>query len=234
KMDTSPALLLLLTLAFCCPGMDGQSLQIKVRSPKDISQLRVGQKLELECHTDKNHGASWIRQDRSGTLHFIVFINSISRATFEGNLKTSTRFEASKDSTIHRLAVKSFTPQDQGSYFCVMNFNQMLHFSPGQRAFLPVAPSTPAPTTQGSTTAEPKMQEDLNFFCHIFIWVPLAGACLLLLIALAITIMLCQRKAPHNPLQIHLCSESPALPSGTWMFWQSGEAADNQNTANAR
>ncbi|XP_005428401.2 T-cell surface glycoprotein CD8 alpha chain [Geospiza fortis] len=205
-MDTSPALLLLLTLAFCCPGMDGQSLQIKVRSPKDISQLRVGQKLELECHTDKNHGASWIRQDRSGTLHFIVFINSISRATFEGNLKTSTRFEASKDSTIHRLAVKSFTPQDQGSYFCVMNFNQMLHFSPGQRAFLPatttVAPSTPAPTTQGSTTAEPKlttpdpegrMQEDLNFFCHIFIWVPLAGACLLLLIALAITIVLCQQ-----------------------------------------
>uniref|UniRef100_A0A8C3MI95 Uncharacterized protein n=1 Tax=Geospiza parvula TaxID=87175 RepID=A0A8C3MI95_GEOPR len=227
-MDTSPALLLLLTLAFCCPGMDGQSLQIKVRSPKDISQLRVGQKLELECHTDKNHGASWIRQDRSGTLHFIVFINSISRATFEGNLKTSTRFEASKDSTIHRLAVKSFTPQDQGSYFCVMNFNQMLHFSPGQRAFLPAAipPQTPFPCWLA--------QEDLNFFCHIFIWVPLAGACLLLLIALAITIMLCQRKAPHNPLQIHLCSESPALPSGTWMFWQSGEAADNQNTANAR
>uniref|UniRef100_A0A8C3MHP7 Uncharacterized protein n=1 Tax=Geospiza parvula TaxID=87175 RepID=A0A8C3MHP7_GEOPR len=248
KMDTSPALLLLLTLAFCCPGMDGQSLQIKVRSPKDISQLRVGQKLELECHTDKNHGASWIRQDRSGTLHFIVFINSISRATFEGNLKTSTRFEASKDSTIHRLAVKSFTPQDQGSYFCVMNFNQMLHFSPGQRAFLPGQQHLPPASPTKSTTTPSFLstrrcqkyhqaqgaQEDLNFFCHIFIWVPLAGACLLLLIALAITIMLCQRKAPHNPLQIHLCSESPALPSGTWMFWQSGEAADNQNTANAR
>lgn len=27
---------------------------------------------------------------------------------------------------------------------------------------------------------------------------------------------------------------SPALPSGTWMFWQPGEAAEDQNTANAR
>ncbi|XP_030918918.1 T-cell surface glycoprotein CD8 alpha chain-like [Geospiza fortis] len=212
-MDTSPALLLLLTLAFCCPGMDGQSLQIKVRSPKDISQLRVGQKLELECHTDKNHGASWIRQDRSGTLHFIVFINSISRATFEGNLKTSTRFEASKDSTIHRLAVKSFTPQDQGSYFCVMNFNQMLHFSPGQRAFLPVttagAPSTPAPITQGSTTEgdsclktpDPgsRMQEDLDSFCLVFLWLPSAGLCLLLLQLLATTIVLHQLKVAATP-----------------------------------
>ncbi|XP_059701390.1 T-cell surface glycoprotein CD8 alpha chain-like [Haemorhous mexicanus] len=205
-MDTSPALLLLLTLGFCCPGIYGQSLEIKVRSPKDIGQLRVGQKLELECHTDRSHGASWIRQDRSGTLHFIVFISSLSRTTFERNEKTSPRFEASKDNTIYRLAVKSFTPQDEGRYFCVMILNQMLHFSPGQRAFLPatttVAPSTPAPTTQGSTTEdsnpttpdpEGRMQEDLNFFCHIFIWVPLAGACLLLLLALVITIVLCQQ-----------------------------------------
>ncbi|CAN8207965.1 unnamed protein product [Coccothraustes coccothraustes] len=116
-MDTSPALLLLLTLGFCCPGIHGQSLEIKVRSPKDISQLQVGQKLELECHTDRNYGASWIRQDRSGTLHFIVFISSVSRATFEGSQRISTRFEASKDSTVYRLAVKSFTPQDEGSYF---------------------------------------------------------------------------------------------------------------------
>ncbi|CAN8207963.1 unnamed protein product [Coccothraustes coccothraustes] len=201
-MDTSPALLLLLTLGFSCPGIHGQSLEIKVRSPKDISQLQVGQKLELECHTDRNYGASWIRQDRSGTLHFIVFISSVSRATFEGSQRISTRFEASKDSTVYRLAVKSFTPQDEGSYFCVMNLNQMLHFSPGQRAFLPVittvAPSTSAPTTQGSTTEdshlttpdpEVQMKEDRKFFCHIYIWVPLAGAGLLLLLALVIIIV---------------------------------------------
>ncbi|NXQ24793.1 CD8A protein, partial [Alaudala cheleensis] len=204
-MGTSPALLLLLTLGFCEYG-HGLSLEIKLRTPKDISQLRVGQRLELECHTDKESGAFWIHQDRRGNLHFIVFISSISRATFEGNQKTSTRFEARKERVFYYLAVKSFTPQDEGNYFCVMLYNQMLYFSPGQPALLPVtttvAPTTHGPTPKSDTTEEPnlqtpdperRMQEDLNFFCHIFIWVPLAGACLLLLAALVITIVLCQR-----------------------------------------
>ncbi|XP_031964233.1 T-cell surface glycoprotein CD8 alpha chain-like [Corvus moneduloides] len=205
-MDRSPALLLLLTLGLCCPGIHGQSLEMKVRSPKDITQLRVGQRLELECQTDKNSGAFWIHQDKSGTLHFIVFISSVSRTTFSRDQRTSPRFEASKHNSIYLLVVKSFTPQDEGNYFCMMNFNQMLFFSPGQPAFLPVT-TTVAPTTRGPIpkrgitedsnpkTPDPdrRTQEDLDFSCHIFIWVPLAGACLLLLIALVITIVLCRR-----------------------------------------
>ncbi|NXP63776.1 CD8A protein, partial [Chloropsis cyanopogon] len=213
-MDTSPALLLLLSLGFCEYGHGVvQPLHRRAKenpstesNALDISQLRVGQRLELDCQTYKDSGASWIHQDRSGTLHFIAFISSLARVTFEGNQRTSPRFEASKDNTIYRLVVKSFTPRDEGRYFCVMNFNQLLYFSPGQRASLPVtttvAPSTPGATPTRNITEDPKlqtpdpegrMQEDLNFFCHIFIWVPLAGACLLLLIALVITIVLCQR-----------------------------------------
>ncbi|XP_015479419.2 T-cell surface glycoprotein CD8 alpha chain [Parus major] len=214
-MDTSPALLLLLALRFCCPGIFGQSLQIKVTSPKDINQLRVGQKLELECQTYKDSGAFWIHQDKSGALHAIVFINSISRVTFQGNQKQSSRFEASKHNTIYHLAVKSFTPQDQGKYFCVMNFNQMLQFSPGQPVFLP-ATTVGEPTTQwgitekdlflkspdpGSLNAGSRIEEDLNYFCLVFIWVPLAGLCLLLLQLMAVTRMvMCRRKVHHNPL----------------------------------
>ncbi|NWT74064.1 CD8A protein, partial [Prunella himalayana] len=183
----------------------------------DITQLRVGQKLELECQTDKNHGAVWIHQDKSGTLHFIVFINSMSRATFGGNQKTSPRFEASKDNSIYRLAVKSFTPQDEGSYFCVMNFNQMLHFSPGQRAFLPgqqhLHPAftsalpkcqhlLPVPFSTTHPSHKPhRMLEDLNSFCLTFLWLPLAGLCLLLLQLLATSIMLHQLKG--SPLKAY-------------------------------
>ncbi|KAM4781429.1 T-cell surface glycoprotein CD8 alpha chain-like [Cyanocitta cristata] len=219
-MDRPPALLLLLALGLCCPGIHGQSLEMKVRSPKDITQLRVGQRLELECQTDRNSGAFWIHQDKSGTLHFIVFISSVSQPTFSRDQRTSPRFEASKHNTVYLLVVKSFTPQDEGNYFCMMNFNQMLFFSPGQPAFLPVtttvpAATTPGPTTPGYTTqcgitekdscqktSDPdrRMQEDLEYFCLIFLWVPLAGLCLLLLQLLAITIVLCRRKAHHNPL----------------------------------
>ncbi|NWT14662.1 CD8A protein, partial [Vireo altiloquus] len=184
----------------------------------DITQLRVGQRLELECHTGRDSGASWIRQDKSGTLHFIVSISSLSRITFSSDQRTaSERFEASKDNTIFRLVVKSFTPQDEGNYFCTMIYNQVMFFSRGQPAFLPattvVAPTTPGqippgPTTQcGITEKEPclktpdperRMQQDLDHFCLIFLWVPLGGLCLLLLQLLAITIVLCRRKAHHN------------------------------------
>ncbi|NXR24237.1 CD8A protein, partial [Cinclus mexicanus] len=142
-MDTSAALLLLLTLEFCEYRHGGvQPLHFSqqrasggVRSPRDITQLQVGQRLELECQTHKNSGAFWIRQDKRGTLHFIVFINSVSRTTF-GNQGTATRFETSKHNTVYNLVVKSFTPQDEGNYFCVVNYNQKLYFSPIQPASL--------------------------------------------------------------------------------------------------
>ncbi|KFW86825.1 T-cell surface glycoprotein CD8 alpha chain, partial [Manacus vitellinus] len=120
--------------------------------------------------------------------------------TFKGSQRTSTRFEASKGNTIYRLVVKSFTQQHEGNYFCLMNINQMLYFSPGLPAFFPVI-TTPGPTTQHGITGkdsdvrtpdpESSTEKDLNSFCDGVIWVPLAGACLLLLIALAITILQC-------------------------------------------
>ncbi|NWW03949.1 CD8A protein, partial [Oreocharis arfaki] len=207
-MDRSPTLLLLLALGLCEYGHRA-SLEIKVRSPKDITQLRVGQRLELDCETDRDSGAFWIHQDKSGTLRFIVFINSMSRATFSRGQRTSPqRFEVSSDKTIFRLAVKSFTPQDEGNYFCMVIFNQMMYFSPRQPAFLPgqqllhstsLSPAKMSSTSCPCPFSQPRMQEDLDYFCLIFLWVPLAGLCLLLLQLLAITIMLCRRKAHHNP-----------------------------------
>ncbi|NXG16531.1 CD8A protein, partial [Grallaria varia] len=216
-MDRTPALLLLLALALCeyghrvCSPITGRGKENLPLNPRnwatDTTPVRVGQRLELECQTDKDSGAFWVRQDKSGTLHFIVFISSISRATFERSQRTSTRFEASKDNKLYRLVVKSFTQHDEGNYFCLVNINQMLSFSRGLPAFLPVT-TTVAPTTTGPTTRrgitkkdpfpktpdpETSTEEELNFICDIVIWAPLAGTCLLLLIALAITIMLCRQ-----------------------------------------
>ncbi|NWX35826.1 CD8A protein, partial [Notiomystis cincta] len=178
----------------------------------NISQLQVGQRLQLECQTDRDSGAFWIRRDRSGALHFIVFINSLARATFSGEQRANPRFEAGRDNRIYHLAVKSFTPQDEGNYFCIISINQMLYFSPGQPAFLPAtttaAPTTCGPTSKHAVTGDPnlktpdperRMQEELNYFCHIFLWVPLAGLCLLLLQLVAITTVLCRPKAHHCP-----------------------------------
>ncbi|KFV86975.1 T-cell surface glycoprotein CD8 alpha chain, partial [Struthio camelus australis] len=192
----------------CC-GIQGQKYKMTARfRDSKITHPILGQRLELEClPTERDSGVSWMRQDKDGTLHFIVFISSLSRTTFIGNMGTSARFQAMRDSSFYRLVIKSFSVQDQGNYFCLINSNQMLHFSNGQPAFIPVpttkAPTTAAPTTQGSLTKtetclktpapETSKQKGLNFFCDIFIWVPLACGCLLLLTALVITITLCQK-----------------------------------------
>ncbi|KFW00202.1 T-cell surface glycoprotein CD8 alpha chain [Eurypyga helias] len=207
-MAETPALLLLLTLGLGCPGIQGQRYKITARIYGRTTPLsQAGQRLELECDpSPDDSGVFWFRQDKGGTLHFIVFINLLSGTTFEGNKKTSTRFEARIVGKFYQLVVKSFMPQDEGNYFCLVNINQMLYFSRGQPAFFPVTTTpapTSAPTTQhGITGKDPCLKtphpenskvKELDFFCDTFIWVPLAAACLLFLIALALTVMLHQQ-----------------------------------------
>ncbi|NXS48243.1 CD8A protein, partial [Balaeniceps rex] len=206
-MAGSPALLLLLALGLCEYGHRVSYRMTAKFHDSNIKHPQVRQRLELDCLGAKeDSGVFWVRLDKHGTLHFIVFISSLPRTTFAGNERTSTRFEATKYGSLYQLVVKSFTPQDEGNYFCLMNSNQMLYFSSGQPAFFPVtttaASTTPAPTQHGVTEKNPYLKtqdpetsnkEEQNFFCNIFIWVPLAGACLLLLFALVVTIILCQQ-----------------------------------------
>ncbi|XP_074759820.1 T-cell surface glycoprotein CD8 alpha chain [Athene noctua] len=206
-MAGSPALLLLLALELCCPGTHSQKNDMKVTfRDRTISHPKLGQRLELECQTtNAENGVFWVRQNKDGTLHFIAFISSLSRITFKEK-QPSTRFEAKKERNTYHLTVKSFTAADEGNYFCFMNANQEMYFSRGQPAFFPVtttaAPTALAPTTQSGTRKDPCLKtldpenmkkSELSLFCDLFIWVPLAGACLLLLIALAVTAVLCQQ-----------------------------------------
>ncbi|NXI57033.1 CD8A protein, partial [Chloroceryle aenea] len=138
-MAGSPALLLFLALVVCCPGIHGQNYEIAIKfRDSKTTHPQMGQRLELECRTTKKDSDMfWIHKDKSGILHFIVFISSLSQTTFEGNQKTSMRFEARKSDRTYYLVVKSFQPQDEGNYFCLMNSNRILYFSPGQPAFFP-------------------------------------------------------------------------------------------------
>eukprot|EP00076_Gallus_gallus_P040345 XP_025005883.1 T-cell surface glycoprotein CD8 alpha chain-like isoform X1 [Gallus gallus] len=204
-----------------CTSAQGHRYAMAVRFLNwSMKHPKEGQRLELEClNNNSDNGVSWIRLDKDGNLHFIVYISKYSWTTFSGNKGASSQFEGSKQGSSYRLVVKNFRARDQGIYFCIANIHPMLHFSTGQRAFFPVTTTTTAaPTTLRAVTLTATTQssqvtmKDIswhspdpgrskenipNFYCKSVMWVNLVCACLLLLTAITITITHCRR--PSSP-----------------------------------
>ncbi|XP_040556298.1 T-cell surface glycoprotein CD8 alpha chain-like isoform X1 [Gallus gallus] len=217
-MAGSPALLLLLSMGLCCTGTQGQRDAVVVRFlNRSIIQPQDGERLKLDCWSNKtSQKVSWIRLDKKGNVHFILSSYKTYTTTFNGGERTSLHFEASWRVSTSRLVVKSFRAEDEGIYFCIVSINRGLHFSSGQPAFFPgtttAAPSNLTAANQSSqvTTkdiachspdAGTSNKNMLNSACEVFLWVRVAGTCLLLLTAITITITHRQRKTHPDTMQ---------------------------------
>ncbi|XP_021239359.1 T-cell surface glycoprotein CD8 alpha chain-like, partial [Numida meleagris] len=210
-MAASPALLLLLSLTLCCTGTQGQRNRMVARFlDRNMKHPKEGQRLELEClHYERNRPIFWICLDKAGNLHFVISSTHSYSTNLQEGEKTPTNFEALWRGNSYRLVVKNFTAQDQGTYYCVNYINQVLHFSSGQPAFFPVTTTTATTTTPAATThssqltskdisrhsphPETSKKKTLSYCCDTVMRINLACACLLLLTAITITIVLCQR-----------------------------------------
>uniref|UniRef100_A0A8C3SDU1 T-cell surface glycoprotein CD8 alpha chain n=1 Tax=Chelydra serpentina TaxID=8475 RepID=A0A8C3SDU1_CHESE len=203
----------------------GGFLSLRLLLHSGGSPLTLAAPLELECvisgHGLSDSGVSWMRQNRDSAPEFILFITSLGRVASTENGKPPARFKAKKESN-YRLTVTSFQEQDQGNYYCIVNHNQRLHFSSGIPLYLPgqhqphpiSAPCflvLPLPTTASTwnqmSNKAPKKGMDLS--CDFYIWVPLASACLLLLIALLATITVCQSNFQPVGFCISITGEIP-------------------------
>ncbi|XP_053115394.1 T-cell surface glycoprotein CD8 alpha chain [Hemicordylus capensis] len=187
-------------LMFCCCS---SQTDIKIKLGKDSPQL--GREVELYCESSFSEtGVFWMLHDKENNPHFLLYISS--RGTITSTATPTNDFGVRKSGNTYMLKVNHFKKQNEGTYYCIVNRNQALYFSQGQNVYLPVS-TTQSPTTRKAATQAPNTtknpveysypsekipgNEGPKFFCAVYIWAPLAGGCLFLLIIFLITLSVC-------------------------------------------
>ncbi|XP_051830359.1 T-cell surface glycoprotein CD8 alpha chain isoform X2 [Antechinus flavipes] len=208
---------LLLPLALLLQPFGSQAQQGFRMNPTEKRDVRQSEQVRLQCEalSSSNTGCSWLRQAPGALIPtFLLYISGGTNSVKLADGLDATKFAGEKVSpSTYRLTVKDFRAQDQGYYFCVVTRNAIMYFSPFVAVFLPVKATTPAPkpkTTTLLTTIGSPIQNSANsgkckpnasfqgtkvldFSCDLYIWVPLTGVCVVLLLALIIAITICQR-----------------------------------------
>uniref|UniRef100_A0A7M4FPE2 T-cell surface glycoprotein CD8 alpha chain n=1 Tax=Crocodylus porosus TaxID=8502 RepID=A0A7M4FPE2_CROPO len=200
--------------ALCCTKTQQKDIQVKLLSR---TPTKPGDPVELECAIKDNSfsdsGVSWVHQGKDSGLRFIMFISSISRVTHASDVD-KPRYGGSKGPGTYKLMVKSFQEKDQGEYYCIVIRNQMLHFSSGHQVFLPGQhqPLVEAAQCKENCMPPPSNAHKTWLNCDLYIWAPLVGACLFLLVALVVTIITCQSKRTIPCLRQSPLHPKPPLP----------------------
>ncbi|XP_073505245.1 T-cell surface glycoprotein CD8 alpha chain isoform X2 [Phyllobates terribilis] len=175
---------------------------------------RVGSRpMKLQCQPehseDWNVGVFWFRHKKGDKSPVsIVYVSSTGRFTYKEQ-NDKNHFKPSVSGMQYNLEIEKFEAADQGTYYCLINKNSILHISPGLQLIYPevttpkprlTKPPPPKTTVEGDSckcptgSIEDKETKQLDLSCDLYVWLPLAGLCGFLLICLVITfIMLCCR-----------------------------------------
>ncbi|KAM4053445.1 T-cell surface glycoprotein CD8 alpha chain isoform 2-T3 [Anomaloglossus baeobatrachus] len=162
---------------------------------------------EIESE-DPNVGVYWFRHKKgSESPVSIVYVSSTSRSMYKDQ-NDKNRFKPNASGNRYTLEIGKFEATDQGTYYCLINKNSVLHISPGLQLMYPEV-TTPKTTTKAppvrvtvagdSCNCPPGFSEDkettsFDLSCDLYVWAPLAGLCGFLLLCLVITsMMLCFR-----------------------------------------
>uniref|UniRef100_A0A8C5M9W1 T-cell surface glycoprotein CD8 alpha chain n=1 Tax=Leptobrachium leishanense TaxID=445787 RepID=A0A8C5M9W1_9ANUR len=139
------------------------SYQLELYQTSSKLQLGSGGPVHLECRAVgenlMDHGVFWFRQRKSVTSpESILYLSSVSRIT-QINTTMFGNFTPSKGSNVYYLKINPFREEDQGTYYCMINRNLVLHISPGISLYYPTASTPPNPKSR-STPTKPLGPED--------------------------------------------------------------------------
>ncbi|XP_075122526.1 T-cell surface glycoprotein CD8 alpha chain [Leptodactylus fuscus] len=170
------------------------------------SSSPVTLKCEAENHEATDVGIFWFRHKKGAVSpQSIVYYSSTRKATYKDQTE-SGRFKPSISASLFTLVIERFDQTDQGTYYCLINKNSVLHISPGLKLFYPEVTTPKTTTTKAparttgpagdscNCTPGKETTEALGLSCDLYVWAPLAGLCGFFLICFLITfVMLCCR-----------------------------------------
>ncbi|KAM4866778.1 T-cell surface glycoprotein CD8 alpha chain [Thomomys bottae] len=213
----SPGTIRLLSLTLLLHATAAQRHSQFLMTPrKAVAEL--GKKMELGCQFLGNNqpsGCSWLYQG-AGAGASPTFLLYVSPTRIRMAKGLSPRFSGAKAGNVFHLTVSQFRLEDQGYYFCALVGSGEAAFSPFVPVFLPATTTAPAPrpSTQAppTTTWQPVTRRpDLcghkaggtvdarwpDFECDVYIWVPVAGLCAVLLLSVVTTLLCYHRNRRH-------------------------------------